>query len=228
MEIMFDTVDLDKIRNYSKIYPFTGVTSNPSIVKKAGKVDFFSHLKTIRSIIGSERTLHVQVVAQSCGRIVEEAERIHEKIDDQVYIKIPVSEEGLKAMKILKAKGFRITATCIYTKIQGDLAILAGADYIAPYFNRMENMSIDPRATIRHFAEFIDRCAANTKILAASFKNVGQVTDAFGSGAHCVTLNPDLLHDALGAAFIQDAVDRFADDWYSIYGDGKLITDLKG
>lgn len=62
-------------------------------------------------------------------------------------------------------------------------------------------MSIDPRATIRHFAEFIDRCSADTKILAASFKNIGQVTDAFGSGAHCVTLNPDLLHDTLGAAF---------------------------
>lgn len=227
MEIMFDTVDLDQIRTCAEIYPFTGVTSNPSIVKQAGKVDFFRHLNAVRSIIGKERTLHVQVVAQQCDRIVEEAERIREKIDDRVCIKIPVSEEGLKAIRILKAKDFRVTATCIYTKIQGDLAILAGVDYIAPYFNRMENMSIDPRATIRHFAEFIGRCSADTKILAASFKNIGQVTDAFDSGAHCVTLNPGLLHDALNAAFIQDAVDKFAGDWYSIYGDGKLITDLK-
>lgn len=74
MEIMFDTVNLDKIRNYSKIYPFTGVTSDPTIVKEAGNVDFFNHLKTVRAIIGSKRTLHVQVVAQSCGQMVEEAE----------------------------------------------------------------------------------------------------------------------------------------------------------
>ena len=225
MEIMFDTVNLEQIQKGIEIYPVAGVTSNPSIIKANGKVDFFAHMNQIRSIIGKERSLHIQVTEQTAKGILLEAEALLNQLDDQVYIKIPVTEEGLKAMKVLKPHGVHITATAIYTKVQGDLAILSQADYIAPYFNRMENLNMNPQETIRHFADFIQKSGSNTKILAASFKNVGQVTEAYSSGAHSVTLNPELLHSALNAPFIQGAVKDFSEDWDCVYG-GRTITDL--
>ena len=85
--------------------PIVGVTSNPSIVKKTSPKDFFKHMKEVREIIGKERSLHIQVISKECNEIVKEAHRILEEIDDQVYIKVPVSYEGIKAIKILKAEG---------------------------------------------------------------------------------------------------------------------------
>ena len=152
--------------------------------------------------------------------MVKEAKAILQRIDDEVFIKIPVTEEGLKAMKILKAEEeMGITATAIYTKTQGLLAMEAGADYIAPYFNRMENMDIDGAAVIADFAEMIDRWGYRTKILAASFKNMAQVNAAFEAGAHTATLQPGLLHDALNTAAVGKAVDDFGKDWKTVFGD---------
>jgi transaldolase len=226
MEIMFDTVSLDNIRLGSGIYPFCGVTTNPSILKANGKVDFFTHMRKIRSVIGGEKSLHIQVTALSCEKMVAEAKWLLKNIDDQVYIKIPVTEEGLRAIRVLKAEGVHVTATAIYMKIQGDLAVMAGADYIAPYYNRMENLNINPQETIRHFADIIRQDGLPTKILAASFKNIDQVTKAYESGAHCVTVGPELLHTALNAAYIQGAIHDFAADWISLYGENTSITEL--
>lgn len=218
MEYMFDTANIELIKKYSEIFPITGVTSNPSILKKEGKIDFFNHFKKIREIIGMDKTLHIQVVAQDCEGILKEAKAILEKVDDKVCIKIPVNLEGLKAMRILKSQGVSITATAIYTEAQGLLAMEAGADFIAPYFNRMENMNIDPRKIIKTFAEIIEKYNYSTKILAASFKNIGQVNDAFVYGAQTATLAPEILVDALKMPAIQKAVDDFDADWESVFG----------
>lgn len=225
MEIMLDTANLEEIRDGIEIFPIVGVTSNPSIIKANGKVDFFAHMNQIRSIIGKERSLHIQVTEQTAAGMISEAEALLNHIDNQVYIKIPVTQEGLKAMQVLKSRGVHVTATAIYTKIQGDLAIMSHADYIAPYFNRMDNLNINPQETIQHFADFIQKSGEITKILAASFKNVGQITAAYGCGADCATVNPELLRAALNAAFIQGAVKDFAADWAAVYGD-QAITDF--
>lgn len=219
MEYMFDTANIELIKKYNEIFPTTGVTSNPSIIKKEGKIDFFNHFREIREIIGMDKTLHMQVVAKDCEGMLRDAEAILKNVDEKVCIKIPVTEEGLKAIRILKSRGVSITATAIYTKVQGLLAMEAGADFIAPYFNRMENMDIDPREVIKTFAEMIDKYGYSTKILAASFKNIGQVNDAFACGAQTATLAPELLHDAFKMPAIQKAIDDFESDWKSIYGD---------
>lgn len=217
MEYMFDTANIKLIEEGIKIFPITGVTSNPTILKKEGKIDF-SHFRKIREIIGMDKTLHIQVVAQDCEGILKEAKAILENVDNKVCIKIPVNVEGLKAMKILKEQGVSITATAIYTTAQGLLAIEAGADFIAPYFNRMENMSINPREVIKIFADMIKKYNYPTKILAASFKNIGQVNDAFVAGAQTATMAPEILLDALKMPAIQKAVDDFTSDWESVFG----------
>ena len=197
MKYLLDTANLDAIRYYTDIFPIAGVTSNPSIVKKEGKIDFFAHMNEIRSIIGMDKTLHIQVTALDTDGMLRDAETILNKVDDQVCVKVPVTLEGIKAIKTLKKQDVNVTATAIYSKQQGFLAMEAGADYIAPYFNRMENMGI----------------------LGASFKNAGQVDRAFLAGAQTATMDPSILSAALTQAHILKAVDDFDADWKSVYGD---------
>lgn len=226
MEILLDTANIEMIKKYEAVLPLTGVTTNPSIVKKEGKVDFFAHMNTIREIIGKERSLHVQVVGKDKAGMLKDVEAILEQIDREVYLKIPASEEGLKVIKILKKEELNVTATAIYTKFQAYLAITAGADYIAPYFNRMENLNIDAKEAMAAMANEIERSNSKTKIVAASFKNVGQVTTALDQGAQAVTVAPDIIAQALAMPSIAQAVDDFTEDWESIFGKSSTIDSL--
>ncbi|MFT4108797.1 fructose-6-phosphate aldolase [Propionicimonas sp.] len=218
MEILFDTANLAAIEEMTPLYPVAGVTTNPTIIKAEGRIDFYPHFRRIREIIGPDRTLHIQVLAQDADGIVADAHRLREEIDGRVYAKIPTTEQGIRAMRLLKDEGVGVTATAIYSKTQGMLAVAAGADYIAPYFNRMESLDIDTSATIKSLAKFIDRHGADCRIMAASFKNVAQVSAAFEAGAAAVTLHPDLLRAALSSPDITQAVDAFTQDWFDTFG----------
>lgn len=219
MKYLFDTANLALIEQYANRLPIDGITTNPSIIKKEGKIDFWQHFARIREIIGKEKTLHIQVTTNSCEDIIKEAHAIYEKIDSDVYIKIPVTIEGLAAIKQLKQENFKITATAIYTKMQGFLAMEADADYIAPYYNRMQNLDIDSDETIRAFADMIAKYNYSTQILAASFKNMGQVNRAIANGAQTVTLAPEIMLDAFKMPSIKKAVDDFHSDWVNTIGD---------
>lgn len=225
MEFLFDSANLDEIEKYSQYFPITGVTSNPSILKGEGRIDFFAHMKKLRSLIGLEKTLHIQVVGERWDDMLAEARTILKYVDERVYIKVPTTEEGLKTMRILKAKGVNVTATAIYSKIQGFLAIAAGADYIAPYYNRMENLDVDSEDTIAAFRRMIDETGAAAKILAASFKSISQVNHALLAGAHAVTVKPAMLHEAFHMAPLQKAAADFRADWASTQGE-RSICDL--
>lgn len=225
MEYLLDTANLEAIRKLVEYLPITGVTSNPSIVKKEGKIDFFAHMNEIRSIIGQNRTLHIQVTGTDVEGMLKDADAILKRVDNQVFIKVPVTMDGLKVMKTLKAKGINVTATAIYTKVQAFLALEAGADYIAPYYNRMENLGIDAEDVIASIAKMISLYGYSTKIVAASFKNIGQVNKAFLAGAQTATIDPAILEGAFSMPSIQKAVDDFSADWKMIYGD-RTIADL--
>lgn len=222
MKYLLDTANLEDIAKYIEFFPIDGVTSNPSIVKNEGKIDFFSHMRAIREMIGFDCSLHVQVTANDYEGMLKDAEAILKNIDDQVFIKVPVTLDGIRTIKTLKKAGHNVTATAIYSKAQGFLAIEAGADYIAPYYNRMENMGIDSEDVIYAFADMINSYNYDTKILAASFKNAGQVDKAFLAGSQTATLAPSILVDALGQAAIIKAVEDFDKDWTSIFGDKKI------
>lgn len=226
MEFLLDTANIEEIKKYSSIIPLAGVTTNPSIVKKEGNIDFFAHMNEIRSIIGKDRSLHVQVVAKDFEGMMEDAKAILENIDRDVYVKVPVTEEGLKAILQLKKMNVNVTATAIYTKFQANLAIAAGADYIAPYFNRMQNINIDPIDAITSMVKEIERTNSSTKVLAASFKNVSQVNDACDCGAQSATMGVDIIESALSMPSIEKAVNDFAADWEKIYGEGANVANL--
>jgi len=222
IEFMLDTANIDAISRLVDTYPIAGITSNPSILKSEGKIDFFPHMKKIRGIIGIERSLHIQVIASDFEGIVKDAETIIREIDDRVYIKIPSTSEGLKAMGHLKSRGVRITATSIYTQFQGLMAVARGVDYLALYYNRMKNMDIDAEHTIKFLRHVIDRDKLSSKILAASFRNIRQTADALIAGAHSITAVPQVIDDAFSLSIFQNAVEGFHQDWIAIHGDVTL------
>ena len=226
MEFIIDTVNLDEIKEAVEYMPIVGVTSNPSIVKKTSPQNFIEHMREIREIIGKERSLHVQVISKDCDTIVKEAHRILEEIDDQVYIKVPVSYEGIKAIKILKAEGVNVTATAVYDLMQGYMALAARADYIAPYVNRIGNLGADPMELINELSNRIVMDGYDTKIVAASFKGVQQVRDAFNYGVQSITAPVEVLKQIFKNPNIEKAVDDFNADWYAMYGEGTGICDL--
>ena len=226
MEFIVDTVNLEEIKDAVEHMPIVGVTSNPSIVKQTNPENFFEHMRKIREIIGMERSLHVQVISKNSDEMVAEAHRILKEIDDQVYIKVPVSYEGIKAIKALKAEGVKVTATAVYDLMQAYMALAAEADYIAPYVNRIGNLGADPMDLISNLSDRIAVDGYSTKIVAASFKGVQQVRDSFNYGAHAITAPVAVLKQIFANPNIEKAVDDFNKDWYAMYGENVGICEL--
>lgn len=221
MEFMFDTANLDIIKKFADIYPYTGVTSNPSIIKNEGKLDFFNHFRTVQSFIGKERRLYLQVVAEDCETMLAEAELLNRNLKD-VIVKIPVTREGVKAIGILKKRGYCVTATAIFNELQGYVALAAGADYLAPYYNRIEAMGGDPVSVIAALKDVTIRQGLPAKLIAASFHETIQVQKAIAAGADSVTLSPVLL-DKINSDMMKNTVENFKKDWSLSQGCENLL-----
>ena len=226
MEYLLDTADLNEIREINAYFPITGVTTNPSIIAKEKK-DYKEAINGIVEIIGTEKMLHVQVLGMTADVIVKEAKLLKETFKANLFIKIPVSAEGLKAMGILKKEGFNITATGILTSQQIVMAVQAGADYMAPYVNRADNINGDGVRVVEEAYKIISRDKNNkAKILGASFKNVKQVHDAILAGAEAVTVGTDVLKQLIYHPYTDWSIDKFNSDWGKAYGNGKTLLDI--
>ena len=225
MKYLIDSANLDEIRALSEYLPIAGVTSNPSIVKKEGSVPFFAHMREIRSIIGNLRPLHIQVTATDYDGMMRDAEAVFRHVDEKVFIKIPVDFEGVKVIKALRRQGANVTATAVYGMDQAFMALEAGADCIAPYYNRMEALGVDAASVIGNIAGIIAHYGYETEILAASFKQPAQIDRAILAGAHSVTVAPDVLRGIFAKQVVADAVQAFSDDWTGLYG-GKTLAEL--
>ena len=224
MKYLLDTANLAEIRELSEYLPIAGVTSNPTIVKAEGAVPFFAHMREIRSIIG-QHPLHIQVTAQDYAGMMRDAEAIFRHVDENVYVKVPVDFAGVKVIKALKRQGANVTATAVYGMDQAFIALEAGADCIAPYYNRMEALGVDAANVIGNIAGIINHYGYESEILAASFKQSVQIDRAILAGAHSVTAAPNVLREIFAKKIVSDAVRTFADDWAGLYG-GKTLAEL--
>jgi probable fructose-6-phosphate aldolase len=184
-------------------------------------------MREIRTIIGSLRPLHIQVTARDYNGMMHDAEAVFRHVDEKVFIKVPVDFAGVKVIKALKRQGANVTATAVYGMDQAFLALEAGADCIAPYFNRMETLGLDAANVIGNIAGIINHYGYETEILAVSFKQTAQIDRAILAGAHSVTVSPSVLREVFAKKVVRDAVQAFADDWSSLYG-GKTLAELDG
>ena len=223
MKLLIDSANISKIEEYLEYLPIEGVTTNPSILKKEGNIDFFDHMKNIRKLIGINRSLHIQVISDSYNGILEDAFNILEKVDEKAFIKIPVSRNGLMAIKKLKEEQIKITATAVYSSIQGILASEWNVDFIAPYINRMQILGTNPFEVVSQINGNIINSSSSSKILGASYKNIYQVLESVNSGSEYVTLGTDVLDKLLADVNIEQAVKYFSKDWYAIHNRNSIL-----
>jgi fructose-6-phosphate aldolase 2 len=141
------------------------------------------------------------------------------------YAKIPMTQEGLRAVPLCKAAGISCTVTAIFTPMQALMAGMTGADYVAPYVDRLDNITSHGVTVVQEIVELFKLYDLKTQVLAASFKNVGQVYDVAAIGAHAVTVNGELCKKLLFHPYTDKSLVDFKADWQEKFGD-REITEL--
>ena len=226
MKFLIDDANLERIKALYHYYPIDGVTTNPSILAKYGKPPYEA-LLAIREFIGNKAELHAQVVSTTAEAMVEEGRRIERILGNNTYIKIPTIPEGLRAMQILRGEGYHVTATAIYTPMQAYLAAKAGAEYAAPYVNRIDNLGGDGVTSAKKMHDIYVRNGMPTQILAAGFKNSQQVQELCEYGIGCLTIASDVIENLIKNANVTSAVADFVADFESLCGQGKTMLNCE-
>ena len=224
MIYILDTANLEEIKHCNEFFPISGVTTNPSIISKA-KADFWPLVKSIREIIGRDKMLHVQTTQTEAEKIVKEALLLRKELGENTYVKIPVCEEGIKATKLLKDEDVGVTMTAIFTPEQALMSAVAGADFVAPYVNRLENIIGDGSKLVAEIVKEFELYKSDCKVLAASFKNAEQIHKCALSGCHSVTATYDIFKSLISHPMTDIAIEGFNKDWKSVYGE-KTILDF--
>lgn len=215
MEYMIDSANIEKIKELNDYFPIVGVTTNPSILAKCN-IDVVTAIKEIRKIIGN-KMLHVQVLSTTYEEILEEAKKLNDLGGENTYIKIPVSQDGIKAMKYLTARGYNVTATAIFTPQQALMAATAGAKYVAPYINRLDNIATNGPEIAYEIQKLLKESNLDCKVLAASFSNLEQIHMTSMKGIGSLTIPIDLFTKIISHPLTDKAIKDFIKDGKKYY-----------
>lgn len=226
MKFIIDDADIAKIKDIYNTFAVDGVTTNPSILAKSGRQPY-EVLTEIREFIGPDAELHVQVIALDAEGMVRDGHRIVEVLGKNTYVKVPTTKEGLRAMKLLHGEGIRVTATAIYTRMQAFLAAKAGADYAAPYVNRIDNLGGDGVKTAQDIHDIFRKNGLDCQVLAASFKNSQQVQELCEYGIGAATISPDVIEALIKNDSVTMAVEAFVKDFEGLCGKGVTMETSK-
>jgi len=217
MLYLADTANTEELRKLFYYFPIEGVTTNPTILKQAGK-PLSVIIPELQEIVG-DKMLHIQMFHSKHQDIVAEAKfyKKHFKLGDNYYAKIPVTAEGYKAMPLIKEAGIKVTATAIFTQLQALVAARAGADFVAPYVNRLDNIVSHGIEVVGTIADNIKTYNLPTRVLAASFKTVDQVHRVSNLGCHSATISYELLERLRSHPMTDMSVEAFDKDGEGIY-----------
>ena len=227
MLILIDDADLTKIEELYNMYPYDGVTTNPTILSKTGNPNPMDQLKKIRALIPSDAMLHAQVLSTEADDMVKEAKHMVSVLGENTYIKVPVTANGLKAISILSKEGINVTATAIYGVLPAFMAAKAGAKFLAPYVNRLDNLGHDGVQIAKDIHTMVKSAAYEAEVLGASFKNSQQVLEMGKFGIGSVTVNPDTLKALAFNGVAETAVKDFIHDFEGCCGEGKTMLDFE-
>lgn len=220
MELYLDTADITAVKRLARIFPLAGVTTNPSIIASGG-IPVDRVLPALHEILGGEGRLFAQVMEPTAKGMVEDAKKLS-AITSNVVVKVPVTAEGLAAIKILKTEGIPTLGTAVYGAGQGLLSALAGAEYVAPYVNRMDVQGGDGIQTVTDLQKLLSLHAPQAKVLAASFKTARQVLNCLLAGCEAVTLPIDVAEQFISAPAVKAAVEKFEHDWKQAFNTATL------
>nr|WP_211235796.1 fructose-6-phosphate aldolase [Psychromonas aquimarina] len=217
MELYLDSADIEQVRRFNLCLPLTGVTTNPSILANSG-AGLTKVLPALAEVLGPNARFHAQVVSPTVEGMLAEAKQLNQ-LPYNMVVKVPATETGLSAVKLIKKEGILVLATAIYSAQQGFLAALCGADYLAPYVNRIDAMGADGVGVVADLQHLLNQHGLESKILAASFKNTQQVMDVMKLGIGAVTLPPDVAAQMFSHPAVQPAVEQFSQDWQAVFAD---------
>ena len=222
-KILIDSADIKKAREIERYYTIAGITTNPTILSKIeGTLE--NKLKELKEFTYGKYEVHVQTTESEVEKIVEEAKKLRDYFGESFYIKIPVTKAGLEAIKLCSKENIRVTATAILTAMQALAAAKNGANYVAPYVNRMENVGQDAKEAILEISNLL--IDYPTEILAASFKNVKQVQDILRCGAEAATIAPEIIEASIWHPYTDKSVFGFEKDWENRFGDKKIVDGI--
>ena len=209
MRFFIDTANIAHIKEAWDLGVVEGVTTNPSLVAREGK-DFIQLLQEIIAIV--DGPISAEVISLDSQGMVEEAEKLA-VLSPNIVIKIPMTAEGLKATKILTAKGIKTNVTLIFSLNQAVMAARAGATYVSPFVGRLDDVNADGIALVRDIADAFTYFDLDCKIIAASIRSVDHIADAIRAGAHFATVPYATLMAAAKHPLTDQGIERFLKDW---------------
>lgn len=217
MIYLADTANIDEIKELFNYFPIDGVTTNPTILSHENKTLSSVVAKIQKCIEG--KMLHIQTIREEAEDILHEAKRYRDyfELNDNYYVKIPVTKNGYKAIKMVKDAGMNVTATAIFTQQQALIAAKAGADFVAPYVNRLDNISSHGIEVVSDIVKTFKLYDIKCKVLAASFKNVDQIYRVSMVGCHAVTASYEILEAIMKHPMTDKGVLDFKKDSSNIY-----------
>jgi len=217
MALLFlDSADLGEIREAVSWGVIDGVTTNPTLMMRAGTADLKANTLEIVDIV--QGPVSAEVVSTDAQGMIEEAREIL-SWSEHVFVKIPCTVEGLKAMQEISSwPNGRINATLIFSPAQAYLAAKAGATYASVFVGRMDDAGLEGMVVIRQTRDIFDNYGFPCQLLAASIRHTGHVVDALLAGVDIITLPFKVLQTMVRSPFTDVGLERFLADWKKVAG----------
>jgi transaldolase len=213
MKLFIDTANVLEIKEANDMGVICGVTTNPSLVAKEGR-DFNEVIKEITTIV--DGPISGEVISLEAEGMIKEGREIA-KIHKNMIVKIPMTAEGLKAVKVLSSEGIKTNVTLIFTAAQALLAARAGATYVSPFLGRLEDISTPSMELIETIANIFKVHEIRTEIIAASIRNPIHVVEAAAAGSHIATTPFSVIKQMLKHPLTDSGIERFLKDWEAAF-----------
>lgn len=220
MKFFIDTADLDEIREANAMGVLDGVTTNPSLMKKAGGADFHEHIFRICEIVDGD--VSAEVTAVDYDGIMKEG-RTLAGIHKNVVVKVPLIMDGIKALKSFKEQGIRTNCTLCFSSTQALIAAKAGATYISPFMGRVDDISWDGLQLVADIVEIYSNYGFETQVLAASIRHPMHVARCAQIGVDVATMPLAVISRLLQHPLTDNGLEKFLSDWADYQAEGETV-----
>lgn len=216
MRLFIDTANIEQIKAANDMGVISGVTTNPSLIAKEGRV-FEQVIAEIAAIVDGPISGEVKATTTDADRMIAEGRAIA-AIHPNMVVKIPMTAEGLKACKVLSAEGIKVNVTLIFSPNQALLAACAGAAYVSPFLGRLDDISQDGAALVAQIAQMFKIAGLHTEIIAASIRNPMHVTSSALAGADIATVPYGVICQMLHHPLTDQGIEKFQKDYLEAFG----------
>lgn len=217
MKFFIDTANVEDIKKANDMGVICGVTTNPSLIAKEGRV-FEEVIAEIASIVDGPISGEVRATTTDAESMIREGREIA-KIHKNMVVKIPMTVEGLKAVKVLSSEGIKTNVTLIFMANQALLAARAGASYVSPFLGRLDDISTKGIDLVAEIAEMFDVAGIETEIIAASVRNPIHVTECALAGADIATVPYKVIEQMTHHPLTNAGIEKFKQDYLAVFGE---------